>query len=169
RCRQHQNNPGNFPFVPTGSLEILQSSCQLGTTNGMNPVETYLGQLQDICSTGAVAPKVGYYGGLANLLDDIGETTRPKDHCVINLKQAGADIPDGGRILPDQLQKARSAPLSDQLPARWAIADTGVTLADGLISPREDRCCLRGFGSSDRSKTRQRQSWWLRGGDTQHV
>jgi hypothetical protein len=87
----------------------------------MNPVETYLRELRDIRSTGAAVPETSYYGPLANLLNEIGKTLKPKVRCVINLANRGAGIPDGGLFTAEQVRKNDPNPIAGQIPARGAI------------------------------------------------
>jgi hypothetical protein len=89
--------------------------------NHMNPVETYLRELRDIRSTGAAVPETSYYGPLANLLNEIGKTLKPKVRCVINLANRGAGIPDGGLFTAEQVRKNDPNPIAGQIPARGAI------------------------------------------------
>jgi hypothetical protein len=67
----------------------------------MNPLETYIRELYEIRSTGAATPETSYYGPLASLLNDIGKTLKPRVRCIINLKNRGAGLPDGGLFTPD--------------------------------------------------------------------
>jgi len=91
----------------------------------MHPLETYLRELNDIHSTGAGVAETSYYIPLANLLNTVGQTLKPRVRCVINLRNLGAGIPDGGLFTPDQLQKGAEAPLPGQLPSRGAIECKG--------------------------------------------
>ncbi len=77
--------------------------------------------MRDIHSTGEAVDETSYYTPLANLLNEIGKTLKPKVHCVINLKNRGAGIPDGGLFTPDQLQKGDENPMAGQIPARGAM------------------------------------------------
>ena len=67
----------------------------------MHPLETYLRDLRDIRSTGAAVKETSYYPPLANLLNAVGQTLKPRVRCVINLKNQGAGLPDGGLFTPD--------------------------------------------------------------------
>jgi hypothetical protein len=92
----------------------------------MHPLEAYLRDLSQIRSTGAAVRETSYYVPLANLLNTVGHTLRPRVRCVINLRNRGAGIPDGGLFSPDQFQKASSAePLAGQLPSRGVIEVKG--------------------------------------------
>jgi hypothetical protein len=57
----------------------------------MNPLETYLQELSQIRSSGAVVKETSYYDPLAALLNEIGRTLKPKVKCIINLQNQGAD------------------------------------------------------------------------------
>ncbi|MBU4231505.1 MAG: N-6 DNA methylase, partial [Proteobacteria bacterium] len=87
----------------------------------MNPLETYIRELYDIRSTGAATPETSYYGPLAALLNEVGKTLKPKVKCIINLKNRGAGLPDGGLFTPDQFQKTATEPLPGTIPARGVI------------------------------------------------
>ena len=88
----------------------------------MNPLETYIRELYDIRSTGAAVAETAYYPALSNLLNEVGKTLKPKVRCIINLKNRGAGLPDGGLFTPDQFQKSSEAePLAGTDPARGVI------------------------------------------------
>lgn len=88
----------------------------------MDPVETYLHELLDIRRSGQAVKETSYYGPFANLLNTVGKTLKPRVHCIINLKNRGAGIPDGGLFTPDQLQKGTEEErLISLLPARGVI------------------------------------------------
>jgi hypothetical protein len=88
----------------------------------MSPLETYLQELRAIRATGAAVPETSYYSPLRNLFNEIGHTLKPKVHCLLNPKNRGAGIPDGGLFTADQAQKFDvEAPLIALLPARGAI------------------------------------------------
>jgi hypothetical protein len=88
----------------------------------MNPLETYLKDLSEIRASGAAVKETSYYGPLANLLNEIGKTLKPKVKCIINLQNRGAGLPDGGFFTQDQFQKFTDAsPLAGQVPARGVM------------------------------------------------
>jgi hypothetical protein len=66
----------------------------------MHPLESYLRDLHDIRSTGAAVKETSYYPPLANLLNAVGQTLKPRVRCVINLKNQGAGMRDGGPVPP---------------------------------------------------------------------
>lgn len=70
-------------------------------------------------ASGAGVPETSYYPALSNLLNKVGEELKPKVNCVINPKNQGAGIPDGGLFTPDQL-----------------LSDQGVQIAQGPVPTR---------------------------------
>jgi hypothetical protein len=88
----------------------------------MNPLETYISELRDLRSSGAAVRETSGYPALANLLNDVGRALKPRVRCIINIKNRGAGIPDGGLFTVDQFQRAAEAePLAGQAPARGVI------------------------------------------------
>ena len=102
------------------------------------PLETYLRELRDIRSSGAGVQETSYYGALSNLCNDIGKALKPRVRCIINLRNQGAGIPDGGLFTADQFQKADPGqPLEGTLPARGAIEVKGTKDDAGKIADSE--------------------------------
>lgn len=88
----------------------------------MEPVEDYIRDLLTIYRSGQAVKETSYYGTLANLFNAIGKTLKPKVQCIINLKNRGAGIPDGGLFTPDQLQRVSDEQrFISQVPARGVI------------------------------------------------
>jgi hypothetical protein len=52
----------------------------------MNPLEAYLKELSEIRSSGAAVRGTSCYGPLANLLNEIGKTLKPRVKCIIRDK-----------------------------------------------------------------------------------
>jgi hypothetical protein len=98
----------------------------------MNPLETYLRELREIRSTGAAVRETSYYPPLAQLLNEVGKTLKPKVRCVSILKNQGAGMPDGGLFTADQFQRSTGDPLEGQMPARGCIEvkSTGEEIVD---------------------------------------
>ena len=92
----------------------------------MNPFETYICELRDIRASGAGVKEISYYNALANLFNTIGATLQPKVRCVMQLKNQGAGMPDGGLFTARQFQR-RSAktPTDPQNPERGVIEIKG--------------------------------------------
>jgi len=86
----------------------------------MNPLETYLKEVTEICAPGV--SETSFYPPLRNLLNAVGETLKPKVRCIIHLKDKGAGIPDGGLFTADSLKKnATVEPHAGLPPDRGAI------------------------------------------------
>jgi len=94
-----------------------------------DPVETYFTQLRDIYMSGAGVAETSYYGPLATLLTDVGHKLKPKVTAIINLRNTGAGIPDGGLFTAQQLKGVQPGvdPLAGQLPARGALEVKGTS------------------------------------------
>lgn len=94
-----------------------------------DPVEAYFTQLRDIHASGAGVAETTYYGPLATLLTDLGTKLKPKVTAIINLRNTGAGIPDGGLFTAQQLKGWDPGvnSLQGQLPARGAIEVKGTS------------------------------------------
>jgi hypothetical protein len=91
----------------------------------MTPLQRYFRSLSEIRSTGAAVQETSYYGALETLLNDIGHTLKPKVRCVMQLKQQGAGMPDGGLFSAKQFQR-KSGELKDpENPERGVIEVKG--------------------------------------------
>ena len=88
----------------------------------MNPLETYLTELREIHDSGAATKETSGYPALAKLLDTVGHSLKPRVRCLIQLKNSGAGLPDGGLFTPDQLKhNDEQAPLFGLAPARGVL------------------------------------------------
>lgn len=87
-----------------------------------SPLETYLSELRAIRATGAAQPETSFYTPLANLLNEIGKTLKPRVRCVIQLTNRGAGMPDGGVFTAEQSRALdETQPLCGQMPERGVI------------------------------------------------
>ncbi|MCA1592758.1 MAG: N-6 DNA methylase, partial [Acidobacteria bacterium] len=93
----------------------------------MHPLETYLSELRDIHNTGAAVKETSYYGALERLLNEVGKTLKPKVRCVVNIKNQGAGIPDGGLYTASQIQRATGTPAEGTAPERGCIEVKGTS------------------------------------------
>ena len=84
------------------------------TTQLKKAVELYFNDLQRIRALGGGTGERSFYGPLANLLNAIGDTLKPKVSCVIELADQGAGHPDLGLYAARQMQKGR--PREGQVP-----------------------------------------------------
>ena len=70
----------------------------------MDPLESYIKDLRDLHLTGSATPETSGYPALSNLLNEIGKKLKPKVTCVINPRNRGAGLPDGGFFTANQLR-----------------------------------------------------------------
>ncbi|PKN34396.1 MAG: DNA methyltransferase [Deltaproteobacteria bacterium HGW-Deltaproteobacteria-19] len=111
----------------------------------MDAVARYLIEVNEIRCTGSNVPETSFYPALSNLFNEIGKSLSPKVRCVINLKNRGAGLPDGGLFTADQFKgkgrgpKDPDDPFPAQIPARGALEvkppsdDLGNTLASEQV------------------------------------
>jgi hypothetical protein len=72
-------------------------------------LENYLNDLRDIKLSGDAVSELSYYAALRQLLEEVGGGLRPKVRCLMNLKNHGAGLPDGGLFTADQIRGRRAA------------------------------------------------------------
>ena len=77
-------------------------------------VETYLADLRRVSASGGATGERSSYGPLANLLNAVGATLKPKVFCVGELADQGAGHPDFGLYAAKQVQKGQ--PREGQIP-----------------------------------------------------
>ena len=82
-------------------------------------VETYLTELRRVRASGGATGERSSYGPLANLLNAVGATLRPKVFCVAELADQGAGHPDFGLFTARQVQRGR--PRHGQAPERGVV------------------------------------------------
>ena len=70
-------------------------------------VETYLTDLRRVSACGGATGERSSYGPLANLLNAVGTTLKPKVFCVGELADQGAGHPDFGLYAAKQVQKGQ--------------------------------------------------------------
>jgi hypothetical protein len=119
----------------------------------MDAVVQYLVEVNEIRCTGSNVPETSFYPALSNLFNEIGKSLSPKVRCVINLKNRGAGLPDGGLFTADQFKgrgrgpKDSDDPFQSQLPARGAleVKPPSDDLGDTLASEQVERY-WKGYG-----------------------
>ena len=82
-------------------------------------VESYLEDLRRIRASGGSTGERSSYGPLANLLNAVGATLKPKVFCVGELADQGAGHPDFGLYSARQVQRGR--PREGQVPERGVV------------------------------------------------
>lgn len=113
-----------------------------------DPLERYLRDLREIPSSGMAVKETSYYPALSDLLNAVGQDLKPRVRCVINLKNSGAGIPDGGLFTPDQLRTAdQGEPLMGHVPSRGVIEAKGTgDKVDQIAQSEQVRRYLRRYG-----------------------
>jgi hypothetical protein len=87
----------------------------------MHALETYLQDLRATRSSGGAVKETSYYPALANLLNEVGKTLKPKVRCIVHLQDTGGGIPDGGLFTEEQIRNNVNDLLAGATPARGAI------------------------------------------------
>lgn len=88
--------------------------------------EEYLQGLRLVRGSGAGVDELSYYHPLATLLNATGQTLKPHVRCVMNLRNRGAGLPDGGLFTRDQFgRNSAEEQILEQVPARGAIEVKG--------------------------------------------
>ena len=82
-------------------------------------VETYFADLGRVRASGGATDERSSYGPLANLLNAVGATLKPKVFCVGELIDQGVGHPDFGLYTAKQVQKDR--PREGQMPERGVV------------------------------------------------
>ena len=99
-------------------------------------VEAYFSELGRIRASGGATGERSSYAPLANLLDAVGATLKPKVFCVGELADQGAGHPDFGLYTAKQVQRGR--PREGQVPERGVVevkaSGGGVSTGGGAAS-----------------------------------
>ena len=120
----------NFFVLNLGALQTSAATKQFQHKPSVHPLEQYLTHLAAIRNTGATTPETSFYPPLAELLNAVGQTRKPKIRAVNQPANTGAGIPDGGLFAESQFKKRGTAePLPGQMPERGVIE---------IKSPKED-------------------------------
>ena len=82
-------------------------------------VEHYFTDLRRVRASGGATGERSSYGPLANLLNAVGATLRPKVFCVAELADQGAGHPDFGLYSARQVQRGRAR--AGQVPERGVV------------------------------------------------
>ena len=89
------------------------------TRNLTTAVETYFVDLGRVRASGGATGERSSYPALANLLNAVGATLKPKVFCVVELADQGVGHPDMGLYLAKQLQKG--SPDEGQTPEHGVV------------------------------------------------
>ncbi len=97
----------------------------------MAKLESYLRELWAARATGEAVRETSFYPALSNLLNAVGAELKPRVRAVINLRNRGAGLPDGGLFTARQLRSGGEEALGDpatfggQQPERGVIEVKG--------------------------------------------
>lgn len=96
----------------------------MATTRGVS-LQSYLAKVRDIRSSGHAVNELSYYPALSDLFNGIGSRLDPVVKAVMNLRNTGAGLPDGGLFTADQLKKIHAKQQTTSVPNRGAIEAKG--------------------------------------------
>ena len=138
--RRHQpvQRPPPRPCLHAEPLSATTDGMPGTNTKLTTAVETYLTDLQRIRDSGGATAERSRYTPLANLLNAVGHTLKPKVICVGELADQGAGHPDFGLYAAKQLQK--NQPKEGQVPERGVVEvksasdDAWLTAASAQVS-----------------------------------
>jgi hypothetical protein len=86
------------------------------------PLESYLSALLENRASRATTKETSGYPALVALFNAAGATLKPKVRCLIQLKNNGAGLPDGGFFTPDQLRQTDESDAFTKLsPSRGVV------------------------------------------------
>ena len=86
-------------------------------------VEEYFSDLRRIRASGGATSELSTYPALANLINAVGATLRPKVFCVVELADQGAGHPDIGLYASGQVKRGK--PGDGQIPERGVVEVKG--------------------------------------------
>jgi hypothetical protein len=109
------------------------------------PLQSYLTSMLAIKATGAHTKETSFYTPLNNLLDAVGHTLKPHVRCIMQLKNIGSGMPDGGLFTQEQFDKKTHDPQDISSPARGVVEIKGLTEAvdDTATSAQVDKYWMR--------------------------
>jgi hypothetical protein len=93
------------------------------------PLASFLADIHAILSTGANTKEISFYPAIRDLLNAAGVGLNPSVFAVMNLKNQGGGLPDGGLFSADQFSK-KNVPTGEDIwsakPSRGAIEVKGL-------------------------------------------
>ena len=120
---------------------LLQNQC-------VHPVESYLVKLAEIRASGHATDETSFYPAIEGLLSEIGKRLKPRVRPVLQLKNRGAGLPDGGLFTQDQLKKnALPEDFTVQPPNRGVIEVKGLSEETSkTVQSEQVKKYLRAYG-----------------------
>ncbi|CAM3364451.1 type ISP restriction/modification enzyme [Deinococcus saxicola] len=105
----------------------------------------YISELRRIKNSGEGVEETSYYPALSLLLNGVGALLRPQIRVIMNTRNRGAGIPDGGFFTPEQFSEGQ--PQTGQLPTRGALEVKGTPPAlEKILASRQVRAYLSRYG-----------------------
>jgi hypothetical protein len=114
----------------------------------VHPIESYLEKLAEIRASGHATDETSYYPAIEVLLAEIGKRLKPRVLPVLQLKNQGAGLPDGGLFTQDQFKK-NSMPedFTVQPPNRGVVEVKGLSEETSkTVQSEQVKKYLRAYG-----------------------
>jgi hypothetical protein len=114
----------------------------------VHPIEPYLEKLAEIRASGHATDETSYYPAIEALLAELGKPLKPRVVPVLQLKNRGAGLPDGGLFTQDQLRKnAKPDDFTIQPPNRGVVEVKGLgENLDDTIKSEQVAKYVRAYG-----------------------
>jgi len=114
----------------------------------VHPIESYLAKLAEIRASGHATDETSFYPAIEGLLSEIGNRLKPRVRPILQLKNRGAGLPDGGLFTQDQLKKnAVPDDFTVQPPNRGVVEVKGLSEdTSKTIQSEQVKKYLRAYG-----------------------
>jgi hypothetical protein len=106
--------------MPHSDVSALPQNARVANT-----LRRYLDACAETRNSGNATDETSYYPALKALFDAIGIRLDPQVKAVMNLKNLGAGLPDGGLFTANQLQSRARSAVGSVPPARGAVEAKG--------------------------------------------
>jgi hypothetical protein len=129
------------------ALGIVRAGLLL-QNQSVHPIESYLAKLAEIRASGHATDETSFYPAIEGLLSEIGNRMKPRVKPVLQLKNRGAGLPDGGLFTQDQLKRnAVPEDFTIQPPNRGVIEVKGLAEETGkTVQSEQVKKYLRAYG-----------------------
>jgi hypothetical protein len=133
-------------MFPQG-LGIVRAGLLL-QNRSVHPIESYLAKLAEIRASGHATDETSFYPAIEGLLSEIGNRMKPRVKPVLQLKNRGAGLPDGGLFTQDQLKRnAVPEDFTIQPPNRGVVEVKGLSEdTNKTIQSEQVKKYLRAYG-----------------------
>jgi hypothetical protein len=116
------------------------------TTRGA-ALKRYLAKIADIRASGHAVDELSYYPALSELFDQIGSRLAPQVKPVMNIRNTGGGLPDGGLFTADQVRRRSSNLLASSIPGRGAIEAKGTGIdIDAIFKSEQTKSYSKRYG-----------------------